>query len=455
VRWSWRVGQIAGIGVYVHATFLLLIAWVAMSHWFASQSLGAAVAGAGFILALFACVVLHELGHALTARRYGVNTRDITLLPIGGVARLERIPEVPRQEALIALAGPAVNLAIVGVLAVCLWIQRGWLPLEKLSVTSGPFLERLLVVNGFLAGFNLLPAFPMDGGRVLRAGLATRMPYTRATEIAAGVGQGMALLFGLAELFGNPFLVFIAFFVWLGAAGEASLAQMRAAFQGLPVHRAMVRDFHILAPDDPLDRAVQLTLAGSQEDFPVVETLRGVGILRQGDLITGLQQAGRDAPTERFMCRDFEPVESSELLEAVFGRLEGRECHTVGHTLGTVRVVAENNGRLASQAVEPPTRARCAFGAVGKASCTSGSQSTTGDDEVCTSTFTRSNAFAPRPAMPLGQPTSGAFTRPGGCPPLRLPTPVRRTRSLGHRGRRSPVSLRPAQPPSRPTATER
>jgi Zn-dependent protease/predicted transcriptional regulator len=329
MRWSWRVGKVAGIAVDVHATFFVLIAWVALSHWLESKSILAALDGAGFILALFGCVVLHEFGHALTARHYGVTTRDITLLPIGGVARLERIPEVPHQEALIAIAGPAVNLAIAVVLLAWLWLRNGLLPLDQLDVASGPFAQRLLVVNVFLAGFNLLPAFPMDGGRVLRAALASRIPYVRATEVAAAVGQGMALLFGLAGLFGNPFLVFIALFVWLGAAGEASMARMRSAFQGIPVHRVMIRDFEALAPHDPLDRAVQLTLSGTQVDFPVVAQGRVVGILRQIDLISGLRERGSQAPVESFMCRDFEPVEAEEPLETAFTRLEPRACQTL------------------------------------------------------------------------------------------------------------------------------
>jgi len=188
MRWSWKLGEVAGIGIFVHVTFLMLVGWVALSHWIVERSLAAAVGGAIFILALFGCVVLHELGHALTAKRYGVRTRDITLYPIGGMARLERIPEVPQQEALIALAGPAVNVVIAAGLWLALSAAGGVTPLAELDVTKGPFLERLLLVNLFLAGFNLIPAFPMDGGRVLRALLATRLSYVRATELAAGVG---------------------------------------------------------------------------------------------------------------------------------------------------------------------------------------------------------------------------------------------------------------------------
>jgi Zn-dependent protease len=187
--WSWKLVRIAGIDVYVHATFFMVIAWIALIHWNESQNLAAVIDGVGFILALFACVVLHEFGHALTAARFGIRTRDITLLPIGGLARLERMPDVPLQELWVALAGPAVNVVIAIVLFAWLRGSGAWEAVEGIGVTAGTFGERVMVANVFLAGFNLLPAFPMDGGRALRAVLATRMEYTRATQWAAMVGQ--------------------------------------------------------------------------------------------------------------------------------------------------------------------------------------------------------------------------------------------------------------------------
>ena len=247
MKWSWKLATVAGIGLYVHATFFLLIAWVGVTYWLAGGS-AAALSGIAFILALFACVVLHELGHALTARRYGIRTRDITLLPIGGVSRLERIPDEPRQEVWVSLAGPAVNVVIAAALYAWLLLSHALRPFSVLTMAGGPFLERLLLVNVSLAVFNLLPAFPMDGGRVLRALLAMRMDYVRATQVSAQVGQAMALVFGLLGLFTNPFLVFIAFFVWIGAAQEASMVQMRTALSGIPVSRAMLTDYHTLAP---------------------------------------------------------------------------------------------------------------------------------------------------------------------------------------------------------------
>jgi len=334
MKWSWKLGSVAGIGLYVHATFLLLLAWVGVTYWLAGGS-AAALDGIAFILALFACVVLHELGHALTARRYGIRTRDITLLPIGGVSRLERIPDDPGQEVRVSLAGPAVNVVIAAALYAWLLLSHTLRPFSALSMAGGPFLERLLLVNVSLAVFNLLPAFPMDGGRVLRALLAMRMDYVRATQVSAQVGQAMALVFGLLGLFTNPFLVFIAFFVWIGAAQEASMVQMRTALSGIPVSRAMLTDFHTVAPDDTAKRVLELILAGSQQDFPVVDGGQGgkggrlAGVLLRSDVLKALAQRASDWRVRDIMRGEFEVVDAAEMLDTAFARLQSCNCHTL------------------------------------------------------------------------------------------------------------------------------
>lgn len=329
MKWSTRIGTFAGIDVYVHATFLILITWVAFTHWQIGHSVRAAVSGVAFVLALFGCVVLHEFGHALTARRFGIRTRDITLLPIGGLARLERMPEDPRQELWVAAAGPAVNVVIALTLFALLLATDTLAPPGTLTMTSGSFLERLMMVNVFLVVFNMLPAFPMDGGRVLRAALAIRMDYTRATQLAANIGQGMALLFGLVGMFSNPFLLFIALFVWIGAGQEAAMTQMKSALGGIPLERAMITDFRTLAPSDSLARAVDLLLSGAQQDFPVVEGRTVVGILNRADLLRALAGHDQQSPVSEVMRRDFLVADASEMLDLVFQRLQGHECHTM------------------------------------------------------------------------------------------------------------------------------
>ncbi len=329
MRGSWKLGRVAGIDVYMHATFLLLIGWVALSYWLTARTLSAVLGGVGFILALFACVVLHEFGHALTARRYGIRTRDVTLLPIGGVARLERMPDVPIRELWVALAGPAVNVVIAGILFLALWSVGALDSLSGLDPAQGSFWGRLLTINLTLAAFNMIPAFPMDGGRVLRALLATRLEYTRATQWAASLGQAIAFFFGLIGLFTNPFLVFIALFVWIGAGQEASMVQMKAALGGIPVSRAMVTQFETLSPSDPIHRAVQLILSGTQQDFPVLEDARVVGVLTRSGLLTALAQGRQSDLVRNVMQRDFEVVEPGTMLEPASAQLQACNCHTL------------------------------------------------------------------------------------------------------------------------------
>ncbi|MEZ5402900.1 MAG: site-2 protease family protein [Bryobacteraceae bacterium] len=326
MKWSWKLTDVAGIGIYIHATFLLIVLWVAFGEWSRGGTPGAVAGAVIFVLALFACVVLHELGHALTARRYGIATRDITLLPIGGVARLERMPEDPMQELAVALAGPAVNFAIAG--GLFLMLAASGTPALQLDPGAG-FFPRLMTINLGLGLFNLLPAFPMDGGRVLRALLATRMEYTRATRTAAVVGQAFAFLLGFAGLMGNPVLLFIALFVWMGAEGEASMVEVRSAMGGVPMARAMITDFHALSPDDSLQHAVDMILAGSQQDFPVVQGDAVVGVLTRADLLRALTQLGPESPVAGAMRRDFQVVESTEMLETAFRRLQGCDCRVM------------------------------------------------------------------------------------------------------------------------------
>ena len=325
LKWSWKLVRVAGIDVYVHATFVILIVWLAVTYW-ATAGLPAGVSGVGFILLRFACVVLHEFGHALTARRYGIRTRHITLLPIGGVADLEKMPDDPRQEILVALAGPAVNLVIAGVLWLWLLVSGALVPGEVLSVTSGPLVNQLIVLNIILAVFNLLPAFPMDGGRVLRAAMSMRMGRVQATRTAARIGQGLALWLGLIGLLYNPFLIFIALFVWIGAAAEAEMETVRSSLDHVTTGEAMLTEFHRLSPNDSLARVIELTLEGSQKDFPVMANGEMVGVLTQDDLLRGLQADGEHGRVADWMQRDVQTADINEPLNGVLERLRESRC---------------------------------------------------------------------------------------------------------------------------------
>ncbi|HZT43263.1 MAG TPA: site-2 protease family protein [Chthonomonadaceae bacterium] len=332
MKWSWWIGRIFGIDIYMHSTFLILLAWIAVSDYLHGHSILAALIGVLFILCLFGIVILHEMGHALMARRFGIRTKDITLLPIGGVARLERMPEDPKQELLVALAGPAVNIVLAGLLFAVLAPLLGTTALTSWSDAAPigtQFLVQMLWVNVALAVFNLLPAFPMDGGRVLRALLAMRMNYAQATKVAAHIGQGMAVVFGLAGLFFNPFLVIIALFVWVGAGQEATSVQMHSVLSGIPLRQVMVTDFRSLDPQDTLARAVDYTLAGFQQDFPVLQDGQVVGVLTQMDLLAALAQGGLQTPVGTVMERRFEVADPAEMLERALTRLENSRSRTL------------------------------------------------------------------------------------------------------------------------------
>ena len=336
MSWSLPIFRIAGIQLRIHLTFLLLILWLAFGYYHEGGS-AVAVARVIFILLLFACVVLHEFGHALAAKAFGINTPDITLLPIGGVARLERMPEEPVQELIIAVAGPAVNVII----AACLFLVIGARGLfEQATVEGNDLIAQLLTINVTLVLFNLLPAFPMDGGRVLRALLATRLSYARATQIAASIGQGCAFVFGFIGLLWNPFLIFIALFVYIGASQEAALAQMRDVSRRFPVSSAMIREFRTLTISATLQEAVDALLATSQHDFPVVDESGNVaGVLTRHDLIAALR---KDDPTIRVgdvMRRDIPTVTTGTRFEEAFRIMQECNCPAVPVLDGMKRLV--------------------------------------------------------------------------------------------------------------------
>lgn len=351
MRGSLHIGRIAGVDLYLHWTFALLLAGAFAFYLFGGAGLTMALFGVGLIVAVFACVVLHELGHALMARRFDVPTRDITLYPIGGVARLQRIPEHPQQELLVAIAGPAVNVVLAAVLVgVLLATGQSLAPGRGLLAPAERFLQNLLWINVVLVAFNLLPAFPMDGGRVLRAFLAMRMDYVRATQIAATVGQGMAILFGLvAVLWFNPFLLFIALFVYLGAQQEAAVTMMRTAIEGLPVRHAMVTQFTSLHPWDTLEEAIRQLLAGSEQDFAVMDGGRVVGVLTRKRLFRALAEGEREARVQHVMEPACRPVEEGEMLDSAFRQMQEQECPLVpvlrnGEVVGLL--TRENVGEL-------------------------------------------------------------------------------------------------------------
>jgi Zn-dependent protease/CBS domain-containing protein len=319
---SWKIGRIAGIDIKVHFLFPLILIWVGWGAYTRDNDSWEALQAVGFVLLLFVVVVLHELGHALAAMRYGISTKDITLMPIGGLARLERIPEKPSQELVVALAGPAVNVLLAIPLAVIVWLMGE--PATATRILEGQWTvwERLLYANIFLAAFNMIPAFPMDGGRVLRALLAMRMPYVNATELAAGIGQTVAVLLGVVGIFTNPFLVLIAVFIWIGAAGESNSAKVKDAIRGVRVRDVMVTRFRALEVDEPVQRAVDALMEGFQEDFPVLRGGEFVGVLTRADIVRAMAESGSASPVANYLTEVPEAVEPETFLTEVLPKLE-------------------------------------------------------------------------------------------------------------------------------------
>jgi Zn-dependent protease len=308
MSWTITFGRVAGTEIKVHLTFFILVAFWGMAGYQQGGPTGA-VAACFLLFALFGCVVLHEFGHILMARRFGVRTPDVILLPIGGVARLERIPDEPKQELLIALAGPAVTLAIVVVVYALIALGGGaprFGPLDP----DGPFLETLMRVNFYLLVFNLFPAFPMDGGRVLRALLASRIGLVAGTRIAARFGQASAVVAGLYALSaGQPLLALVSLFVFLGAGAEAAAVETRVAGEGLDVGQMMVTHFRTIPVHATLSDAVELLLSGEQREFPVVDNMGRVeGVLTRDNLIKGISQRGPSSTVGEAMTAQVKTV---------------------------------------------------------------------------------------------------------------------------------------------------
>jgi stage IV sporulation protein FB len=331
MSWSFPIGRLFGSEIRVHVTFFLLLAWIAIAH-YQQGGTQAAVEGVGFILALFACVIAHEFGHALAARRYGIRTPDITLLPIGGLARLERMPEKPRQEIIVAIAGPAVNVVIAAVLILVMNTRFDLEALQRLDNPSLSFVARLASVNIFLVLFNLIPAFPMDGGRVLRAVLAIWYPRRRATNIAATIGQALAFVFGFVGLVGgNPLLIFIAIFVYLAATAEAQMVGLQDVSRSLGVGDAMITHFETLGPQATIADAAELLLRTTQHEFPVVDgggKLRG--FLTRNAMIAALSKSGAATPVIEAMDAAAPTIAATARLDAALKLLQEHGAPAVG-----------------------------------------------------------------------------------------------------------------------------
>jgi Zn-dependent protease/CBS domain-containing protein len=350
MRWSLNLGSIAGTAIRIHITFLLFLVWLGAVY-YRQGGAEAAWQGTIFIVLIFLCVLLHELGHVFAARRYGVKTRDVTLWPFGGIASMERMPDKPSEELIVAVAGPAVNVAIAGVLVLWLWPH---LDLENLTKIEDPAVSLAVKIAGaniILVVFNIIPAFPMDGGRVLRALLAMRMGNARATEMAATIGQGFAIVFGVLGIFYNPMLIIIAVFIFLAASGEATQAQLRAVAQGSLVSDAMITAFESLPTSATVSDAADALIRTTQTEFPVVDGMgRLRGVLTRDAMIKALKQHGPDAPVLDVMQADVPTIGANAKLDVALRSLMQRGQPVVGVTNSQDKLVGlltvENLGEM-------------------------------------------------------------------------------------------------------------
>lgn len=348
--WSLKVGTVAGTAVRIHFTFLLFLVWIWAAYY---RQGGADMAWQGviFVSLLFLCVLLHEFGHVFAARRYGVRTSDITLWPFGGIANLERIPEKPVEELVVALAGPAVNVVIAAALILLLGATVDPAHLAKIDDPAVGMAAKVAGANLFLALFNMIPAFPMDGGRVLRALLAIRLGFARATEIAASIGQGFAIALGLLGIFVNPMLVIIAVFVFLAASGEVGHVQLREVSRGAVVADAMITKFESLRTDSTVADAVECLIRTTQKEFPIVDgggRLRGV--LTRDAMIRALKERGPSTPVLEVMQPDVPVVPARAMLESALKPLSEQSAGVLGVADASGRLVglltAENLGEM-------------------------------------------------------------------------------------------------------------
>ncbi len=330
MQWSFNVGRIFGIKLRIHVTFLLLLLFIFISV-MDQKGIHEALLATLFICAVFVCVLIHEVGHSLIARRFGKEAKSITLLPIGGMATMEEMPEKPLQEIAMALIGPFINLVIAAILFLFVGAWSGVTVPNLFPDSARSFFAGLISVNVILAVFNLIPAFPMDGGRVFRGILAMKMDYVTATSVAVFVGQAIAMLFIFFGIFYNWWLALIGVFLYIGAGGEKHQVVLKSLLSDVTAAAAMTTEYQTLRPDETLRRAIEHFHHGFQDDFPVVGDHGLEGILTRNKILASLHEKGLDVPVCEIMDRTFDSVSSDTPLAQIYKQLisSGKTAVTV------------------------------------------------------------------------------------------------------------------------------
>jgi Zn-dependent protease/CBS domain-containing protein len=356
--WSFSIGSISGIRIRIHLTFVLFLIWLGVAFW-NQGGMAAVSSGLAYILLLFLCVVLHEFGHILTARRFGSQTLDVILLPIGGVARMKSIPEKPGQELAVALAGPCVNLVIAAVLISLI----GWQTVMQVVAQPAKethILSQLAVANVVLAVFNLLPAFPMDGGRALRALLSYRLGRAAATRLAMRIGHALAFGFGvIGFISGYPLLMLVALFVYLGATAENRDTQLHQLARRLKVSDAMITQFSTLPVTSRIADAVAVLIHSTQHDIPVIDGVgKMIGLLTRNQILRALHDRHGDVPVADVMRTDVPTISDRIELDEALRLMSEEDVPAIavadqgGHLIGMVTL--ENLGQIMMLELLPP-----------------------------------------------------------------------------------------------------
>jgi len=328
MKWTFRLGKIYNIPIKIHALFILLLIF----FWYINTrdyGIYNGVLSTVFVLLIFLFVTLHEFAHGYQAMKYGIKVREIVLLPIGGVAQIENFPEEPLQEIKVAIAGPLLNFFSAGIIF-SIFLFSGKIDyLMDFSITSTNIVKSLFWVNLMLGVFNLIPAFPMDGGRILRAVFALNMPYIKATRLAAGIGKGFAILFGLYGLFANWWLILIAIFIFLGAGSEEHMLKVRNGLEGIMVRQIMTKNVFALRPDDSLKQGLQYIYQGCMDDFLVLSEEKIIGIVARADLMSAIHEFGLNKKIEEIMSTDFEILSPEDKVVDVYAKLSHISAKTL------------------------------------------------------------------------------------------------------------------------------
>jgi Zn-dependent protease/CBS domain-containing protein len=328
MKWSLQIGRLFGIPIRVHLTFLLLLLFIAIVGSRQGGAMGA-LFGVISIVLIFLCVVLHEIGHSLSAIHYGVEVKDIVLMPIGGISRMEDIPEDPQKEIVISISGPLVSFGLALVFLIVAFAARQTVSFKNFSVFQGNLVVNLFWINLILGMFNLVPAFPMDGGRVLRGVLAMGMDGLKATKIAVSLGQAFAIFLFFFGIFFNWWMALVAIFIYLGAEGEERMTALRATLGKSPVKLAMITDIRTISPDQTIGQVLESICHGFQQDFPVMENGVMVGLLTKESIFSALHKHEKSALVKDVMQKDFLFTTEDASLSDIFKKMTAEKLSVV------------------------------------------------------------------------------------------------------------------------------